>query len=68
MFEKCRWALINIYFIAFDTWISLPLNPWYQKNSKIEHCKMDFCGLLLFQKMSYLRVNTPIVSFKGSNC
>jgi len=35
IFGKCRWVFINIDFIAFDTWISLPLNPWYQKISKI---------------------------------
>jgi hypothetical protein len=45
-------------FIAFDTWTLLPSNPWYQKNSKIKNCKVDFWELLLFQKVSHLRMDT----------
>jgi hypothetical protein len=27
IFGKCTWDLVNMDFIAFDTWTLLPLNP-----------------------------------------
>jgi hypothetical protein len=49
----CRWAPINMNFIAFDTWTSLPLNPNTQKNQKFNIVEWTFM-LLFFTKIKPL--------------